>query len=143
VCLYGEKENAMLKVIGSGTTASLAFLLWFAPHGNAAHLNNTAPLVARGVFCDTPEEVTALVTVSDGDIAARLRTVNDRFGKEACNMITAAYFKDAEACSIPLSQGIVHVVKVTMISFRGGTEWMHLAKPMKQYVPIFENMPTA
>jgi hypothetical protein len=106
---------------------------------------NTQPVQAdgtnlahgRGVVCDTAEEVKAVVAPSSND-EQRLLEVNDRFGKEACTIVTVIFYKGDEEATMLIPEGVVHVVKVQVIGVKSGSLWLHMRMPMDQYTAILE-----
>jgi hypothetical protein len=123
-------------VLASGALA----LLWLAPSAQAAEMDQPPALVAGHVLvCDTPEEVEAVLASQAGDIAARLSTVNARFGKQACDVVTAVFYRGDEAKIVLSSDGVVRIIKVAMLGVRAGESWMRLARPVSQYAGVLED----
>jgi hypothetical protein len=100
--------------------------------------DETKLTVGHGVICDTAEEVKAMVSPAESDMHKRLVNVNDHYGKEACNIVTVAYFRGDEESTMLIPDGIVHVVKVQVVGFKSGPMWLRMNAPMDQYTAILE-----
>ncbi len=100
--------------------------------------DETNLVIGHGVVCDTAEEVKAVIAPAGDDALQRLLNVNDRYGKEACNIVTVIFYKGDEAATILTSEGIVHVFKVQVIGVKSGPLWLHMKTPMDQYTAILE-----
>ena len=100
--------------------------------------DETNLVIGHGVVCDTAEEVKAVIAPAGDDAQQRLLNVNDRYGKEACNIVTVIFYKGDEATTILTPEGIVHVVKVQVIGVKSGALWLHMQTPMDQYTAILE-----
>lgn len=94
--------------------------------------------VGHGVVCDTAEEVKAVIAPPDSGVQQRLLNVNDRFGKDACTIVTVVFYKGDEDSTMLIPEGVVHVVKVQVIGVQYGSLWIHMKTPMDQYTAILE-----
>jgi hypothetical protein len=90
------------------------------------------------LVCDTPEEVSAVLESKEKDIAERLTMANARYGKEACNVVTVAFVRGEEAKTVLVPDGVVRIVKVTVVGVQKGNAWMRMDTPMDQYAGILE-----
>jgi hypothetical protein len=134
-----RKERAMLKLSHAGALASgIVALLWLASSAPPARADETELSVGHVLACDSPEEVEAVLTSSASDMSVRLAAINDRYGKESCNIVTAAFYKGDEAKTVLARDGIVHIIKVDMVGYRSGDAWMRMAKPVAQYVGVLD-----
>jgi hypothetical protein len=138
-----EKERAMLNSsIGRILASSILASLWLTSSAIAANVAQTALTAGHGVLCDTQEELASFVSNNKDDAVARLTAVNDKFGKESCSVLSALFYKGDEVSKVLVPEGIVHVFKVQIVEYRVGDEWMHLSKPMDQYVGVLERATT-
>jgi hypothetical protein len=133
------KECAMPKLCYA-TVLPGAFiaLFWLAACTPPVQAQEAKLSIGHGVVCDTPEEVEAVVTPSLDDVTGRLESVNDRFGKESCNIVTAVFYKGDVAKSVLISEGIVHIVKVKVLGVQVADMWMQMGAPKEQYVGVLE-----
>jgi hypothetical protein len=119
-------------------TSSACALLWLAacsPPVQAA--GEQSDLLAGHVLvCDTPEEVEAVLASDVNDMAGTLAKVNDRFGKDACNVVTAIFYEREHAKTVLSQDGAVRIIKVDMISVQSGAAWTHMARPVPQYAGV-------
>jgi hypothetical protein len=120
-------------ILASGAAA----LLWFA---SCAPVQADEPGLAAGhvLACDTADEVEAVLNSAGDDLSARLVAINDRYGKESCNIVTAMFYRGEEAKTVLVPDGVVRIIKVDMIGYRAGDAWMRLEKPVAQYVGVLE-----
>ena len=91
------------------------------------------------LVCDTPEEVSAVLASKEKDIAARLTSANAHYGKDSCNVVTLAFVRGEEATTVLVPDGVVRIVKVTVVGVRTGSAWVRVDKPMDQYAGILES----
>jgi hypothetical protein len=95
--------------------------------------------VARGLVCDTPEEVQAFVGLNPDEKADdALASINGRFGTNACSILTTVFRKGAETNTLAIPQGIVRIVQVEIVGVVDGPAIMQLKNPRTQFAPIFE-----
>ena len=99
----------MRKLSRAGVAASgaTALLLSLCSPVQAERAGLTAGHV---LACDTAEEVEAVLNATDGDISVRLAAVNDRFGKQSCNVVTALFYRGDEAKTVLVRDGVRRVV---------------------------------
>jgi hypothetical protein len=128
----------MLGSIAVGFLASTTLLLSLGSIVIPARLEQPQPSIGYGMFCDTGEEIEAAVGIYSHDIADVLSRVNERFGHESCNVLTAAYVRSEETRTVLVEEGIVHVIKVSLVGFRSGSDWRQMPVPREQYVAVFE-----
>jgi hypothetical protein len=129
----------MLKFYRSGILASSAFaLVWLASSAPGVHAEETQVTMGRVLFCDTAAQIEAVLSSDGSDISARLMTVNDRYGKESCNVVTAMFYLGDEAKTVLVPDGIVRITKVNMVGYRAGDAWMRMTKPVEQYIGVLE-----
>jgi hypothetical protein len=129
----------MLGFSWAGILASTIFAaLLFAACAPPVQADEINLVIGHGVVCDTAEEVKAVIAPAGDDVQQRLLNVNDRYGKEACNIVTVIFYKGDEAATILTSEGIVHVFKVQVIGVKSGPLWLHMKTPMDQYTAILE-----
>jgi hypothetical protein len=135
----------MLKVSCAGVLSSSAVaLLCLAISAPPIRADESMPADAASLStghvlaCDTAEEVEAVLDSRAGDIATRVSTVNDRFGKQSCNIVTAIFYRGNEAKTVLVPDGIVRIIKVDLVGYRAGGAWMRMATPMAQYVGVLE-----
>jgi hypothetical protein len=132
----------MRKLSCAGVAASSAILLsWLgfcaspvqAGDGEQAGLSSGHILA-----CDTAEEVEAVLDATDINMLVRLAAVNERFGKQSCNIVTAIFYRGDEAKTVLVPDGVVRIVRVNMIGYRSGDAWMRMSTPLPQYVGVLE-----
>jgi hypothetical protein len=132
----------MRKFSRAGVLASSATaLLWLNLSVSPVHAQQAdqAGLTAGHVLaCDTAEEVEAVLNAPDNDISVRLAAVNDHFGKQSCNVVTAIFYRGDEAKTVLVPDGIVRIVKVDLVGYRSGDAWMRMTTPLSQYVGVLE-----
>ena len=132
----------MMTLSRASASAAVAFvLLWLpsTPPAQAAETDQAPSLVAGHVLvCDTPDEVEAVLASDAGDIAARLSAVDARFGKQACDVVTALFYRGDEAKIVLSSDGVVRIIKVAMVGVRAGDARMRLTTPVPQYAGVRE-----
>jgi hypothetical protein len=132
----------MLRFSRAGLVASSATaLLWLsfcAPPAQAEQVDQAGLTAGHVLACDTAEEVEAVLNATDGDIAVRLAAVNDRFGKQSCNVVTAIFYRGDEAKTVLVPDGVVRIVKVDLVGYRSGDAWMRMSTPLPQYVGVLE-----
>ena len=114
-------------------------LFWMGSYVGPANAEDGTLDMARGLVCDTAEEVQAFVAMNPNDNAeAALTAINSRFGQNACNIVTTVFRKGEQANTLTIPQGIVRIVKIEVVGVVDGSAVMHLATPKTQYAPIFE-----
>jgi hypothetical protein len=129
---------SVCRILASSMLASL----WLTSSAIAADAAPTALTAGHGVLCDTQEELAAFVSNNKDDAAAKLTAVNDKYGKESCTVLSALFYKGDEVSEVLAPEGIVHVFKVQIVEYRLGDDWVHLSKPMDQYVGVLERATT-
>jgi hypothetical protein len=131
----------MLTLTRAGVLASSAFALaLLATSAPPALAEDTTDLAAGNVLvCDTPEEVEAVLTSGAHDMAARLVQANDRFGAEACSVVTAIFYKGDETKTVLSEDGAVRIIQVDLIGLRAGDAWLRMAKPAPKYAGVLED----
>lgn len=131
----------MFKLSRASVLVSSAIALaWLASSTPAAQAEETTGLAAGNVLvCDTPEEVEAVLTSQAGDMAARLTQANDHFGAQACNVVTAIFYRGDEGKTVISSDGAVRIVQVDLIGFRSGDAWLRMNKPAAKYAGVLED----
>jgi hypothetical protein len=122
-------------LVGFLASASLLMLLGSSPVSSASPCR---PRPSDGVFCATGEEIEAAVGIYGQDLSGVLSRVNDRFGQQSCNVLTAVYLRSSEIRSVLVPEGIVHVLKVRLVGFESGAAWRKMPTSMEQYVAVFE-----
>jgi hypothetical protein len=135
----------MFRSTRASVLASCAIALaLFATSAPAAladdQMNLAADNVAAGsvLVCDTPEEVEAVLTSTGPDLAARVVKANDRFGGQACGVVTAIFYKGDETKTVMSEDGAVRIIQVDVIGFRAGDAWLRMAKPTSKYAGVLE-----
>lgn len=128
----------MLNSFGIGLTSAVIIGLMLGWSAAQASADQQKPTIGRGMFCDTSAEVQAAVRIRDHDIENVLSKVNDRFGKESCNVLTGVYIEKDVSGAVLVPAGIVHITRVELIGFRHDGAWMVISHPMEQYIGIFE-----
>jgi hypothetical protein len=123
--------------VGFLASASL-ISLWLGWTAIPASAERQPPLIGYGLFCGTGQEIEAAIGVRSRDIVEILTRVNDRFGHESCNVLTATFFRGDETRTVLIPEGVVHILKVRMVGFQNGDAWRQLAAPTDRYVAIFE-----
>lgn len=120
--------------------SSAAALVWLAASMPAAQAEETTGLAAGNVLvCDTPEQVEAVLTSQAGDMATRLTQANARFGAQACNVVTAIFYRGDEAKTVISADGAVRIVQVDLIGFRSGDAWLRMNSPAAKYAGVLED----
>jgi hypothetical protein len=122
-------------VLASGAIA-LALVTTSAPLA----LADDQPDLAAGdvLVCDTPQEVEAVATSSGPDLAARVGQANERFGGQACGIITAIFYKGDETKTVMSQDGAVRIIQVDLIGLRAGDAWLRMLKPASKYAGVLE-----
>jgi hypothetical protein len=140
-CRFQEKGTGMSKLSRAGVLTSAAFaLVWLASSTPPVQAEETTGLAAGNVLvCDTSDEVEAVLTSKVGDMAARLNQANDRFGEEACSIVTAIFYRGDETKTVISEDGAVRIVKVDLIGFRSGDAWTRMSKPAAKYAGVLED----
>jgi hypothetical protein len=132
----------MRKLSRAGVIASSAtVLLWLAfcvPPARAEEAAMAGLSAGHVLACDTAEEVEAVLNATDSDLTARLIAVNDHFGQQSCNIVTAIFYRGDEAKTVLVPDGIVRIVKVSMVGYRSGDAWTRMTTPLPQYVGVLE-----
>ena len=106
-----------------------------------AHAHEAALSVGRGFICDTATEVAAVVTSDDNAIRARVASVNNQFGKDACTFATTIFYSDADAKTATTPEGVASIEKVEMVGYLVGDELQKIAKPKEQYFGVIAAAP--
>jgi hypothetical protein len=88
--------------------------------------------------CDTADEVEAVLKAGDAGVPASLASVNERFGSQSCNVVTAIFYRGDEDRTVLIPDGIVRIIKVDMVGYRSGSAWMRMSRPLPQYVGVLE-----
>jgi hypothetical protein len=128
----------MLNSIGIALTSAVAMGLMVGWSAVTAQADQERPTLGQGVFCDTVDEVQAAVRIPDVDVENVLSKVNDRFGKESCNVLTGVYIEKNISATVLVATGIVNVTRVELVGFRHDGSWMLMKHPMEQYIGVFE-----
>ena len=129
----------MLKLFYAGALASSALIsLSFAADAPAVQEDQSQLSSGHVLACDTPDEVEAMLNSRGDDMSARLVAINDRYGKESCNVVTAIFYRGDEAKTVLVPDGIVRIIKVSMVGYRDGDAWTRMSKPVAQYVGVLE-----
>jgi hypothetical protein len=133
----------MSKLFGAGILTSAAIaLLWVtvgaAPVQADEEADESGLSVGHTLVCDTPQEVEAVLSATTSDMTARLIAINNRYGKESCNVLTVLFYQGDAAKTILAPEGLVHIVKVDIVGYRSGDSWLRLSKPMEQYAGVLE-----
>jgi hypothetical protein len=129
----------MIKLIYAGALASTALMsLSFAANTPVSKPDGSQLSSGHVLACDTPEEVEAVLNSAGDDMSARLVKINDRFGRESCNIVTAIFYRGDQAKTVLVPDGIVRIIKVSMVGYRDGDSWMRMSKPIAQYVGVLE-----
>jgi hypothetical protein len=132
----------MRKFSRAGIMASSAMtLLWLAfcvPPAQAEEADQSGLTAGHVLACDTAEEVEAVLNATDADVSVRLTAVNDHFGRQSCNIVTAIFYRGDEAKTVLVPDGIVRIVKVNMVGYRSGDAWRRMTVPLAQYVGVLE-----
>ena len=123
----------MLDLSRFGLTA-LA-LLWLASCTPPVQAEEREMSVGRGFLCDTAEEVAAVATPDEGEIAARVESVNRRFGRDACTFASSVFVGGEEAQSVPTPKGLARIEKVKLIGYLVGNA-LQVADRAEQYFGI-------
>jgi hypothetical protein len=132
--------NALKRTLVAIAASSAIAPMWLAASTPPALADARTDLVAGNVLvCDTPEEVEAVLTSEARDFAARLGEANDRFGQQACSVVTAIFYKGDETKTVLSQDGAVHIIKVDLIGFRAGDAWLRMAKPAVKYAGMLED----
>jgi len=131
------------RIVGRGATGLIAFLilvvLWLGATVASASPDATRLSMSKTVVCDTAEEVSAFVSGDPHEqVDAALVRVNGQFGKGACNVATTLFIKDAEAKTIFIQSGIVHILKVEIYGVVNDGALIPLIHHPTQYAPLFE-----
>jgi len=112
--------------------------LWLSTLG-ASSEPSVGLTMSRTLVCDTPEEVEAFV---GGDwheqIDTALARVNNQYGEDACNVVSAIFKKSDQANTILISDGVIRVTKIEIFGFVANGSLLPLAKPVIQFAPVFE-----
>ena len=136
----------MRKLSRAGVMASSATaLLWLGLSGSpveAQQADQVGLTAGHVLACDTAEEVEAVLNATDSDVSARLIAVNDHFGQQSCNIVTAIFYQGDEAKTVLVPDGIVRIVKVSMVGYRSGDAWARMTTPLAQYVGVLEQATT-
>jgi hypothetical protein len=136
---FHRKERAMLKLIYAGALASTALISLSFAATTPVSAPDEAQLTSGHVLaCDTAEEIEAVLNSTGDNISTRVVAINDRFGKESCNIVTAIFYRGDQAKTVLVPDGIVRIVKVNMIGYRDGEAWMRMSRPVAQYVGVLE-----
>ena len=104
----------------------------------ATQAANETLSLGQGLVCDTAEEVEAVVKPDHKDIAKSVDAVNRRFGKDACNVLTAAFYRGRDAKAVLAPEGVIRVVEVKVVGVKAGEAWLSLTEPKQQYVAILD-----
>lgn len=112
--------------------------LWFAACVSSARAEEPAPSTGHILACDTADEVEAVLNSGAGDIDARIAKINDRFGKQSCNVVTAMFYRGDEAKTVLVHDGVVRIIKVDVVGVRAGDTWMRMSRPVQQFVGVLE-----
>jgi hypothetical protein len=131
----------MRKFSRAGVAASSAtalLLLTFCSPVQAQQAGQGGLTAGHVLACDTAEEVEAVLNATDSNISVRLAAVNDRFGKQSCNVVTAIFYRGDEAKTVLVPDGVVRIVKVDLVGYRSGDAWMRISTPLRQYVGVLE-----
>ena len=132
----------MRKLSCAGVAASSAILLsWLAFSASPVQASGSEqPGLSTGhvLACDTAEEVEAVLKASESDLTVRLAAINDRFGKQSCNIVTAIFYRGDEAKTVLVPDGVVRIVRVNMVGYRSGDAWLRMSTPLPQYVGVLE-----
>jgi hypothetical protein len=133
----------MSRLVGAGILVSAAAaLLWVAvgaaPVRADEEGDGSGLSVGHTLVCDTPQEVEAVLSSNTSDMSARLIAINNRYGKESCNVLTVLFYQGDAAKTILSPEGLVHIVKVDIVGYRSGDSWLRLSKPMAQYAGVLE-----
>jgi len=118
-------------VVAAGAVALAAF-------GGGVQAKTPELSVASIMLCDQPDQVEAFVKTSGDDLSARLTEINSRFGKEACTVVTAAFYRGQEAKTVLVHDGIVRIVKMEIVGVRQGGTWVGFQAPVEQYGGVRE-----
>jgi hypothetical protein len=89
--------------------------------------------------CDTADEVEAVLKAGDLNLPASLASVNERFGSQSCNVVTAIFYRGDQDRTVLVPDGIVRIIKVDMVGYRSGNAWMRMTRPLSQYVGVLED----
>jgi hypothetical protein len=129
----------MRKFSRAGIMASSATaLLWLGLSAAPVQAGEAGLSAGHVLACDTAEEVEAVLNATDSDLSARLIAVNDHFGQQSCNIVTAIFYQGDEAKTVLVPDGIVRIVKVNMVGYRSGGAWARMTTPLSQYVGVLE-----
>jgi hypothetical protein len=123
-------------VVASSATA----LLWLtlAPPARAEPSDEAGLTTGHVLACDTADEVEAVLNATQSDMLVRVAAINDRFGKQSCNIVTAIFYRGDEAKTVLVPDGVVRIVKVNMIGYRSGDAWLRMTIPLPLYVGVLE-----
>ena len=125
--------------------SSAVALALFAAGASPAVADNSMDLAATNVaagnvlVCDTPQEVEAVLTSTGADLAARIGQANQRFGADACGVVTAIFYKGDETKTVVSQDGAVRIIQVDLIGLRAGDAWLRMLKPASKYAGVLEN----
>jgi hypothetical protein len=124
-------------VVASSATA-LLWLTFCALPARAGQSDEAGLSTGHVLACDTAEEVEAVLNATQSDMLVRVAAINDRFGKQSCNIVTAIFYRGDDAKTVLVPDGVVRIVKVNMIGYRSGDAWLHMTIPLPQYVGVLE-----
>jgi hypothetical protein len=133
--------------VGRAAVGLLAFValgvLWLSSLAASAQsgggLSTSGLSMSRTLICDTAEEVGAYVGGDPSEeAAAALARVNQKYGKNACNVIATLFRRGEQANTVLLPDGIVRITKIEVYAVIANGSLTRLATPQIQYAPVFE-----
>jgi hypothetical protein len=124
--------------VAASSATALLWLTFCAPPAQAGQADQTGLTAGHVLACDTAEEVEAALNATESDLTARLAAINDRFGKQSCNIVNAIFYRGDDAKTVLVPDGIVRIVRVEMVGYRSGDAWTRMTIPLRLYVGVLE-----
>jgi hypothetical protein len=126
-------------LIGAPVALVLSIAAFHATAQSSASTRQEQLAAARGLVCDTAEEVEAFVGANpDEKVDAALARVNDHFGKNACSILTSVFRKCEQANTMMIPDGVVRITRIEIVGVEDGAALVRLKEPRVQYTPFFE-----